>query len=49
MMRKMIVLMAAMLLIVSCTKEGNTIYQPNPDEEQAPTTPLVTVIYGDNR
>ncbi len=40
--------MAATLLTAGCTKEGNTIYEPNPDEEQAPTTPLVTVIYGPN-
>lgn len=34
------------LLLVSCTKEGNTIYLPDPDEEAASTAPLVTVIYG---
>ena len=36
------------MLLASCTKEGSTIYKPNPDEEQAPTTPLVIVIYGPN-
>jgi basic membrane protein A len=40
--------LAALLLLASCTKEGSTIYQPNPNEEQAPTTPLVIVIYGPN-
>lgn len=37
-----------MLLLSSCTKEGDTIYKPDPNEEQASTAPLVTVIYGDN-
>ena len=37
-----------LLALVSCTKEGNTIYLPNPDEEQPSTAPLVTVIYGPN-
>ena len=41
------ILLASMLL-TSCTKEGDTIYQPNPNEEQPATTPLVTVIYGPN-
>jgi basic membrane protein A len=31
-----------------CTKDGETIYQPTPGEEQPATTPLVTVIYGPN-
>ena len=38
----------AVLLLASCTKEGDTIYMPDPNEEQASTAPLVTVIYGDN-
>ena len=25
--------LAALLLLASCTKEGSTIYKPNPDEE----------------
>ena len=33
---------------VACTKDGNTIYQTNPDEEKPSTAPLVTVIYGPN-
>ena len=32
----------------ACTKDGNTIYQTNPDEEKPSTAPLVTVIYGPN-
>ena len=38
----------ASLLLTCCTKEGDTIYQPNPNEEQPATTPFVTVIYGPN-
>ena len=34
------------VLLTSCTKEGDTIYQPDPDEPKASTAPLVTVIYG---
>ena len=41
-------LLAATLLCVACTKEGDTIYLPNPDEEQPSTAPLVTVIYDVN-
>lgn len=41
-------ILASSFLLTGCTKEGDTIYQPDPDEEQAPTTPLVTVIYGPN-
>ena len=41
-------ILLASLLLTSCTKEGDTIYQPNPNEEQPATTPLVTVIYGPN-
>lgn len=40
--------MMVSLLFVACTKEGDTIYQPDPDEEQPSTAPLVTVIYGPN-
>jgi basic membrane protein A len=31
--------------LIACTKDGDTIYQPDPNEEQASTAPLVTVIY----
>ena len=41
-------MLATILAFVACTKEGDTIYQPNPDEEQPSTAPLVTVIYGPN-
>ena len=41
------ILLAGMLL-TCCTKEGDTIYLPNPDEEQPSTAPLVTVIYDVN-
>ncbi len=34
------------LLFTACTKEGDTIYQPDPNEPKASTAPLVTVIYG---
>ncbi|MBR3022123.1 MAG: hypothetical protein IKH59_07150 [Bacteroidaceae bacterium] len=37
--------LATVLLLTGCTKEGNTIYRPDPNEESASTTPLVTVIY----
>ena len=39
---------AAILLLAACTKEGNTIFLPDPNEEQASTAPLVTVIYDAN-
>jgi basic membrane protein A len=47
-MQKHIVWLAAVLSMAACTKEGDTIYMPDPTEEQASSTPLVTVIYGDN-
>ncbi|MBR6944611.1 MAG: hypothetical protein IKH64_01505 [Prevotella sp.] len=46
-MRKYLI-MAAVLLMAACTKEGDTIYMPDPTEEQASNAPIVTVIYGDN-
>jgi basic membrane protein A len=46
-MRKYLII-AAVLFVMGCTKEGDTIYLPDPNEEQASNTPLVTVIYGDN-
>lgn len=42
------IILLAVMLLTCCTKEGDTIYQPNPNEEQPATTPLVTVIYGPN-
>ncbi len=41
-------LLAAILLLTCCTKEEDTLYLPDPNEERASTSPLVTVIYGDN-
>ena len=46
--KKWLFLLATMLALVACTKDGNTIYQPLPGEAQPATTPLVTVIYGPN-
>ena len=36
----------AVMLLACCTKDGDTIYLPDPNEEAASTAPLVTVIYG---
>ena len=41
-------ILLASLLLTCCTKEGATVYQPNPNEEKPATTPLMTVIYGPN-
>ena len=41
-----IVILAAVMALTACTKEGNTVYQPDPSEPKASTAPLVTVIYG---
>ena len=41
-------LLTVTFLCVACTKEGDTIYLPNPDEKQPSTAPLVTVIYDVN-
>lgn len=38
--------LAAVLMLAACTKEGDTIYEWDPDEPKASTKPLVTVIYG---
>ncbi len=47
-MQKYFVCLVAVLLAAGCTKEGDTIYMPDPNEEKASNAPLVTVIYGDN-
>jgi len=47
-MQKLLILLAAVLLIVGCTKDGDTIYKPDPNEEAASTAPLITVIYDAN-
>ena len=39
-------LIIGLLMLAACTKEGDTIYQPDPSEPKASTAPLVTVIYG---
>jgi len=44
-MQKKLILLVAVLLIAGCTKDGDTIYKPDPNEEKASTAPLVTVIY----
>lgn len=38
-------ILAVCFLLTCCTKEGDTIYQSPPGEEQPPTSPLITVIY----
>ena len=42
-MRKYLIIAA--LLLAACTKDGDTIYVADPNEEEASTAPLVTVIY----
>ena len=46
-MKKIILILAAMLTLASCTKEGDVIYQTDPADAPS-TTPLVTVIYDPN-
>lgn len=43
----LLLLMAMTLLVtgVSCTKDGDTVYKPDPAEQQASTAPLVIVIH----
>ena len=41
-------LLGIFIILTGCTKDGDTIYQINPDEEKPSTAPLVTVIYGPN-
>ena len=41
-------MLAAMTLLVtsvSCTKDGDTVYKPDPAEQQVSTAPLVIVIH----
>ena len=47
-MQKILVFLASVLLLAACTKDGDTIYVPDPNEEASNTTPLVTVIYDAN-
>ena len=46
-MKKIILILAAMLTFAACTKEGDVIYQTDPADAPS-TTPLVTVIYDPN-
>ena len=39
-------MLAAVMMLAACTKEGDTIYEWDPNEPKASTKPLVTVIYG---
>ncbi|MBR5325658.1 MAG: hypothetical protein IKU49_04100 [Prevotella sp.] len=47
MRKKLLLVLAASLLLTCCTKEGDVIYQTDPGDA-ATTTPLVTVIYDPN-
>ena len=44
MMKRWIIALLSVLMFAACTKDGDTIYQPDPDEPKASTAPLVTVI-----
>ena len=44
---KILFLITGLLMLAGCTKEGDVIYETDPDDV-APTTPLVTVIYDPN-
>ena len=44
-MRRLLLILTPLLLTAGCTKQGNTVYLPDPNEEAASTMPLVTVIY----
>lgn len=44
-MKKTFLFLSLALFVAACTKDGDTIYQPDPNEEAASTAPLVTVIY----
>ena len=38
-------MMTLLVTVVSCTKDGDTVYKPDPAEQQASTAPLVVVIH----
>ncbi len=40
------IVLTAVMMLAACTKEGNIIYEWDPDEPKASTAPFVTVIYG---
>ena len=46
-MKKIILILAAMLTLASCTKEGDVIYQTDPADAPS-TTPLVTEYLSDD-
>ena len=46
-MKKIILILAAMLTFAACTKEGDVIYQTDPADALS-AKPLVTVIYDPN-
>ena len=46
MIKRWVIALLSVLMFTACTKDGDTIYQPDPDEPKASTAPLVTVIYG---
>ena len=39
-----LIIISALVLLAACTKDGDTIYKPDP-KDQASTSPLVTVLY----
>ena len=45
-MKMMLAGLLAAMLAAACTKAGDTIHMPDPNEEAASTAPLITVIYG---
>ena len=47
MSKKLLLVLAASLLLTCCAKEGDVIYQTDPADAPS-TTPLVTVIYDPN-
>ena len=47
MRKKLLLILTLSLLLTCCTKEGDVIYQTDPND-MATTTPLVTVIYDPN-
>lgn len=44
-MKKLFLFLFLALFVAACTKDGDTVYLPDPNEETASTAPLVTVIY----
>lgn len=46
MTNRWVIALLSVLVCAACNKDGDTIYQPDPDEPKASTAPIVTVIYG---